>query len=148
MKIIRGIKIAIHWNRALTHTAKCRFRAAFDELEKLEEIMGFLELEAALLKATVYSGLHDYEKAILLANRIVRLIDDKGPYTADKNAYVRTYASVIGLYCDSRIRESPSEPTETRFREDYDKIVLSRVPKHWKLKYPLPDHPDWNKETI
>ena len=135
----KAIRVAILWNRALNLASQQKFCEALQCMEEIDGIVDRQDVEFSLFRGFLYFATAENEKASKILCEIHKMITESKRYSTEEKEYLKCYASVSGERAIRKLGGDDQHP----FYVDYDNVILEKVPKHLRRKFPLRDHPKW-----
>ena len=135
----KAIRVAILWNRALNFGSQSRYCEALQCMEEIDGIVDRQKVEFSLFRGFLYFATAENEKAFNLLSEVHKMITESKRFSTEEKEYLKCYASESGVMAIRKLGGDDQHP----FYVNYDKVLLEKIPKHLREKYPLRDHPKW-----
>ena len=140
-KLYRAVKASWLFEHVLNKSAEGNFSEALSRFGEIEALVP-LESEMLIEKAFLFHATGEYEKSLETFDRAWLYVSCDRTLQEDDRSYLKAYIGMFGSHAAFMTQSGP----ENIKAIDMDAIRLENVSQPLKRKYPLIDHPHWERE--
>ena len=149
LSVLNRVRASFRWVKALDLASKRQYRNALDVLVSIERFLSSeaarhveFETEVALLKASMLAHLERYNEALASISKINKTLTDRA---VPNSEYLLGYLSELFRLIISREQLVTPLGVRDLVNVRLENIDLHLIPKHVKMNFPLPSHPEWHR---
>ena len=104
-------------------------------------------VEFGLFKGFLLYSTGHYDRALAVTESAYDKLADSSEYSENEKNYLRCYGSATCHFIARKVSGTADlrERLQGKYQINYDNVDLARIANRFKLKYPLRDHPNWDK---
>lgn len=140
-KLYRAVKASWLFENVLSKSAEGDFAEALSRFGEIESLVP-LESEMLIEKAFLFHATGQYEQSLETFDRAWLYVSCDRSLPDDDRSYLKAYIGMFGSHAAFMTQSGPQNIKAV----DMDAIRLENVSQPLKRKYPLVDHPHWERE--